>query len=147
VVISNHVIEHVGKTDEQENHLQEIRRVLACDGVSYLATPNRWALLEPHFKVPFLSWLPEAKRESYLKLTKAGERYDCEPLSACALERLLKKTGFCFRRLSGPAVQETIRLETHKKTLSSALGRVPTRFWDALHPLMPTLVYLLKSKT
>jgi ubiquinone/menaquinone biosynthesis C-methylase UbiE len=54
VVISNHVIEHVGNRDAQYHHLSEIHRVLKMDGVGYLAVPNRWMLVEPHYKLIFL---------------------------------------------------------------------------------------------
>lgn len=40
VVISNHVIEHVGDTAAQLEHLQEIHRVLASTGKAYLAYPT-----------------------------------------------------------------------------------------------------------
>ena len=39
VVISNHVIEHVGDAQAQARHLSEIRRVMKPDGVGYLAVP------------------------------------------------------------------------------------------------------------
>ena len=46
VVLSHHVIEHV---DDQGLHLEEIRRVLAPDGIAYLATPNRSSpIMEGH---------------------------------------------------------------------------------------------------
>ncbi|MEO1000317.1 MAG: class I SAM-dependent methyltransferase [Pseudomonadota bacterium] len=46
VVISNHVIEHVG---DQLRHLEEIGRVLAPGGCVYLATPNRSSpIMEGH---------------------------------------------------------------------------------------------------
>lgn len=48
VVITNHVIEHVGESDAQLHHLCEIKRVLKKDGFAYLAVPNRWMLVEPH---------------------------------------------------------------------------------------------------
>lgn len=41
VVLSNHVIEHVGNAAEQRRHLQEIRRVMRWNGVGYLTVPNR----------------------------------------------------------------------------------------------------------
>ena len=55
VVISNHVIEHVGELDAQILHLRELGRVLKKTGIGYLAVPNRWMLFEPHYKLIFLS--------------------------------------------------------------------------------------------
>ena len=46
IVISNHVIEHVG---DQELHLTEIRRVLKPGGCAYFATPNKSSpIMEGH---------------------------------------------------------------------------------------------------
>ncbi|MGH8399236.1 MAG: class I SAM-dependent methyltransferase, partial [Gammaproteobacteria bacterium] len=57
VVLSNHVIEHVGGEQAQRAHLAELHRVLRPEGIGYLAVPNRWMLVEPHYKLAFLSWL------------------------------------------------------------------------------------------
>ncbi|MDR1648103.1 MAG: class I SAM-dependent methyltransferase [Zoogloeaceae bacterium] len=67
VVISNHVIEHVGTISEQAHHLSELSRVLRKNGVIYLAVPNRWMLVEPHYRIAFLSWLPSSWRTPYLR--------------------------------------------------------------------------------
>lgn len=45
VVLTNHVIKHVGDEQAQRAHLSELRRVLRPDGVGYLAVPNRWMLV------------------------------------------------------------------------------------------------------
>lgn len=140
VVISNHVIEHVGGLNKQENHLQEIHRVMATDGIGYLATPNRWALVEPHYKLLFLSWLTPCLRDLYVNLAGVNH-YDCYPLSMVMLERLLRKTGFRFSRISGAALQEMIGLEMQRLWLLKLFSRVPKSFWDVLQPVMPTLVY------
>ncbi|MEX2225010.1 MAG: methyltransferase domain-containing protein [Dehalococcoidia bacterium] len=78
VVLSNHVIEHV---DDQLLHLREIARVMRPKGIAYLATPNRFALLEPHFKLPILSWLPASLRDRYVRLARRGARFDVQPLT------------------------------------------------------------------
>ena len=88
VVITNHVIEHVGEHAEQLHHLRECRRVLAPEGRGYLAVPNRWGLVEPHFHLPFLSWLPRAWRSPYVRRMKKGEAYDCELLTLPGIEGL-----------------------------------------------------------
>ena len=84
LVITNHVIEHVGEVNEQLQHLKEIARVLSSTGQCYLAVPNRWMLTEPHYRLKFLSWWPKKCRSSYLKLMGKGEFYDCEPLGVGA---------------------------------------------------------------
>lgn len=55
VVISNHVIEHVPKS-EQRKHIQEIRRVLRKGGVCYLATPNKYFILGQEHRMLLFSF-------------------------------------------------------------------------------------------
>ena len=86
VVISNHVIEHVGELDAQILHLRELGRVLKKTGIGYLAVPNRWMLFEPHYKLIFLSWLPKKLRSPYLRFAGKGQFYDCEPLQMHEIE-------------------------------------------------------------
>ena len=77
ICISNHVIEHVGDRAAQAGHLEEIRRVLRPGAWLYLAVPNRWTFVEPHFRLPFLSWLPRNLRDTYVQLAGRGSRYVC----------------------------------------------------------------------
>jgi ubiquinone/menaquinone biosynthesis C-methylase UbiE len=72
IVISNHVIEHVGGRRDQKNHLEEIRRVLKADGLLYLAVPNLWGMVEPHYRLPFLSWLPRPIASGLVRLSGRG---------------------------------------------------------------------------
>src|SRR3546814_11909886 len=72
IVVSNHVIEHAGNADAQRHHLDEIRRVLAPDGVVYVAAPTRWRLVEPNFRLPFSASLLHPPRERYVRLVGQG---------------------------------------------------------------------------
>jgi ubiquinone/menaquinone biosynthesis C-methylase UbiE len=65
VVISHHVIEHM---QDQSLHLMEINRVLKPGGACYFATPNRNFLLEPHYRIPFIHYLPDKLFHSILKM-------------------------------------------------------------------------------
>lgn len=94
IVVSNHVIEHVGPRPAQLQHLREIRRVLRPSGLLYLATPNKWTLMEPHFRLPILSWLPSALADRYVRIAKRGSHYDCWPSGAGALRAMLRGSGF-----------------------------------------------------
>lgn len=90
VVVSNQVLEHV---PDQHKHLSEIRRVLKDDGIVYLASPNKWWLTDPHYKLPFISWLPRPVAGQYLKLAK-GRKWDIYSVSLARLNRLAKQQGF-----------------------------------------------------
>lgn len=71
--IANHVYEHVA---DLNRFFSELRRVLEPAGAVYLTAGNRFALLEPHYRIPTLSWWPEPIASRLLKWSGRGERYD-----------------------------------------------------------------------
>jgi SAM-dependent methyltransferase len=141
VVISNHVIEHVGDGDVQLAHLGEIGRVLKPDGVAYLAVPNRWMLTEPHYRLPFLSWLPHRWRSRYLRWSGKGEFYDCEPLEMRQLERMLEASGLAYRNLCVQGWRATFDIERPGRLATRLLAEVPDALLRPLGPIIPTLIY------
>lgn len=147
VVISNHVIEHVGDIDAQRAHLRECRRVLARDGRGYLAVPNRWMMVEPHFKLPFLSWLPRTLADAYVRMVGKGTHYDCRPLTCPALEHELHSAGFAFVQHTGDALRMTFDLERPRAPLYRwVLAPMPDAAWRALRRVFPTLIYTLARR-
>jgi len=147
IVISNHVLEHVGAQDQQRHHLREIARVLTPEGRAYLASPNRWQVVEPHFNVAFLSWLPQALRTPYLKMRGKGEFYDCEPLRMGELERLLAGEDLHFRNACVPALRVMLDLENQPSLPLRWVGKLPDRILEWMKPVCPTHVYLLRKKS
>lgn len=143
VVISNHVIEHVGDDSEQLTHLSEIRRVMKQEGSAYLAVPNRWMLTEPHYQLPFLSWLPANLRSYYLRISGKGLHYDCWPLSARAFEKLAFVAGVSATSLVLSALSDVLNNEIRSPMLSRAISLVPKALMDRCATLSPTLIYLL----
>ena len=144
IVISNHVIEHVGDPEAQRNHLHEMRRVLRPGGIAYLAVPNRWMVIEPHYRLAFLSWLPRRWRTPYLRLTGRGDHYDCEPPTKRQLEAMLAAAAFRYRFLSSKAVAVMGAVEGRDEWLFRLATAVPESFLDLLGYWNPTLIYSLQ---
>ncbi|HEY4292538.1 methyltransferase domain-containing protein [Luteibacter sp.] len=142
VVLSNHVIEHVGECAEQLDHLREIHRVLRDEGACYLAVPNRWMLVEPHYKLAFLSWLTPALRSPYLRMAGKGDFYDCVPLAMSEVERMLREVGFTYRNVCVDALRETLSIE-QPKGAARFLRHVPGSLWSMVRPVIPTLIYVV----
>lgn len=86
IVLSHHVIEHVGN---QDLHLEEIRRVLRPGGLAYLATPNKSSpIMEGHIGndlvLRYRRMAPLFRRHGFsvseygVKLLRAPDRYSAE---------------------------------------------------------------------
>ncbi len=146
VVITNHVIEHVGDSAAQQQHLAEIERVLKPGGLAYLAVPNRWMLTEPHYQLKFLSWLPHSWRTPYLRRSGKGDFYDCEPLELGELEAMLKKTNMQFENLCIEGWRETFEIERPQHWSAKLLRKIPDALLKPLKPIIPTLIYKLELR-
>lgn len=70
--IANHVYEHVADLDA---FFAEIARALAPGGAVYLTAGSKWAPIEPHYRIPTLSWWPEPIANRMLRWTGRGESY------------------------------------------------------------------------
>ena len=146
VVLSNHVIEHVGDEAAQLRHLRELKRVLKPGGVGYLAVPNRWMLVEPHYRLAFLSWLPEAWRSGYLRLFRNATHYDCRPLEMAELETMLSKSGFSCKNICVEAIKATSDIEDSNSMQMRIASCLPDSILKLLNPINPTLIYILAAR-
>ncbi|MBL7496851.1 methyltransferase domain-containing protein [Frankia sp. CNm7] len=90
VVILNHIYEHVVDADEL---VAEACRVLAPDGIVYLGLGNRLGVVEPHHRLPMLSWLPPVLADAYLRVTGRGEHYYERYRTRRGLRRMLTRVG------------------------------------------------------
>jgi SAM-dependent methyltransferase len=144
IVISNYVIEHVGSHEEQAVHLREIRRVLSDSGTGYLGLPNRWRLMEPHFKLPLLSWLPQWLSDRYVRWSGRGTYYDCLPLSRRRARILLSNAQLNARDVTLPALRETLAIEHSSSAITAVVNRfVPDWLLALGMPVMPVYIFLL----
>jgi len=87
-IICNHIYEHVPNAHQL---VDEIFRVLKRDGFCYFSAGNRYMIIEGHYGLPFLSWLPKPLAHIYLRLTRKGNFYYEEHLSLNGLKRLVQK--------------------------------------------------------
>ena len=147
VIITNHVIEHVGENESQLDHLNEIKRLLKKDGIAYLAVPNRWMLIEPHYKLIFLSWLPRKYRSKYLKKMRNIDFYDCEPLEKKQLENLFDTVGFSYQNQTTQALRILLKDEKDQHRLLHFLFLfVPDSLLKLFLGIAPTLIYTIRNK-
>jgi SAM-dependent methyltransferase len=107
-VMLNHLYEHVA---DQAALFAEAYRVLAPGGSAYVAAGSRFAVMEPHYRLPFLSWLPGRAANLYVRLSRRGETYDGIRFRTYRpLVRLMRKAGFMVHDMTGRAIDELIDL-------------------------------------
>jgi len=140
IVVSNYVLEHVRN---QKKHISEVYRVLKKEGICYLSTPNKFWLIESHYKLPFLSMLPQKIARVYLKIfRKDAEEYNIIHLSYNQILKLVSKKfvvkDFTFEIMKH---SEEYHLEKNLASLSKVLSKLRFLKW-----ILPCYVLILKKK-
>ena len=89
--VLNHLYEHV---DDQPALFRELYRVLAPGGSAYVSAGNRLMVVEPHYRLPFLSWLSTPLADRYLRWTGRGEAYrGIRFRTRGTLDRMIREAG------------------------------------------------------
>lgn len=138
LVVFNHVIEHVGDGPEQAYVLDEIVRVLKPGGRLYIAVPNRYAAIEPHFRLPLLGALPRGIADSMVRKWRRHPRYDCYPLSRSQFMSLLRPRFVRVEDMTAKAFRWAVRHELGP----NPLRLVPESLARIAAPVYPTLMAL-----
>lgn len=136
VVVFNHIYEHVVDPDAV---MREIVRILAPEGVAYFGFGNRWGVMEPHHRLPFLSWLPQSLADRYMRVTGRGDAY---------YERFRGEQG--LRRMAGALTiwdyTETVLADADAFSMSDMvpgpLAKVPAGAWRLARPVIPTFIWI-----
>lgn len=136
--IANHVYEHVASLDR---FFAELARALAPDGRVYLTAGNRYAPIEPHYRIPTLSWWPRPIAERLLRWSGRGDRYDDIRFTThVKLERAAARHGLTLDDVTDEVLATQIeRYESPAGRLAGRAarlvpGRARRRLLDLLSP-------------
>jgi SAM-dependent methyltransferase len=141
VVVCNHVYEHAINPMKM---MAEIHRTLRPGGVCYFAGGHKWQLIEPHYRLPFLSWLPSPIANIYLRCFKGIASYDEKFVYPWQLKFFFE--GFSSTRELTP---QLLRKPAHYRVGPTALGRfiqnspLIASLTSRLSVIVPTRVWLL----
>lgn len=136
VVTFNHIYEHVV---DPVAVVTEIRRVLSDRGVAYFGLANRLGLIEPHHKLPFLSWLPPGLADAYVRVTRKGDHYYERLRTRSTLKKMLSDFDawdYTIPVLADPA------LFSGKDVVPGMVARLPKVAFRVLMPLIPTYIWV-----
>jgi len=139
VVVCTQVYEH---TARQADLVNEIWRLLRPGGTCFFSGPNRLALVEPHYWLPFLSWLPHRIADAYMRLARRGPAYDIYPHSYWQLKRLLNRfkiVDYNLRILKEP---DRFALDARYRS-SIIVRRAPAGLFGLFGPFMPNFNWIL----
>lgn len=148
VLVFNHIYEHVVDPD---GVVAEMHRVLSDDGVLYLGLGNRLGIMEPHYKLPFLSYLPPRLADRYVRASGRADHYYERFRTRRGLRRMLR--AFHVWDYTFP-VLATPRRFAGSELFPGALGRVaqavlartPRAVLRLLLPLVPTYLWVATKK-
>ncbi len=142
VIICNQVYEHV---EDQHGLAYEIERLLSPEGFCYFGAGNRFVLIEGHYFLPFLSWMPMKMSHLYLKLMGRKVKYDVYLLSLRNLKKLLK--NFDMIDYTEKIVADPEKFSsTDVIKPNSWLARLPRWMFKMIFPILPAWVYVVKPK-
>jgi len=142
VALCAQVYEH---TPDAEALAAEIYRVLAPGGVCLFTGPNRLAPVEPHYGLPFLSWLPQRWADWYLCRVGLGSVYDIRPRTWWGLRRLLRR--FAIRDLTPDLIRQPARFACEDELGGLRwLGRLPAWLLRLAAPFYPNYNWAITKR-
>jgi ubiquinone/menaquinone biosynthesis C-methylase UbiE len=142
LVLCNHVYEHV---PDASALFAEILRVLKDNGACYLGAASRLIVMEPHYHLPFLSWLPKRLAHWYMRLSGRGSHYYENLRTYWGIKDLIREfdiLDYTLSVLSRPD-EFSARDVVPKGRL---LDRVPLWIWRRLYAFLPTYLLILRKK-
>lgn len=140
IIICTQIYEHV---PDPKKLFAEIYRVLKPGGVCYLAAINRLWPWEPHYNLPFLSWLPKPVANQYVRIFRKANEYHETPLTPWALKKLTSKfeaIDYTAKILKNPgAYGYSNKWLNYIKPIATILSPLlvhitPTVFWLLVKP-------------
>ena len=136
VVVCNHIYEHVVSP---EALVSELRRVVKPDGVIYLGLGNKLGIVEPHYRLPFLSYLPQGAADRYVRSTGRAEEYYEHFSTRNGLRRLF--AGLVVWDYTHAMLAEPDRFAMRRRWPDRLSGPV-SDLSRLLRPVVPTFIWL-----
>jgi len=141
VVISNYVIEHI---PDQKLHLNEIHRVLKKGGILYLGMPNKYHIIDVHYKLPLITWFPRKISKIYFRLVKNME-WDIYPISCNKLKSIVKNK-FEINDVTINIIKSPRKygIDTFK-SIQPLIKIIPDFILRIIHKTLPSYILILKN--
>ena len=136
VAVLNHIYEHVVDADAV---IADLRRVLKPDGVLYLGLGNRLGVMEPHYRLPFLSYLPPRAADRYVRAFGRADRYYERFRTRRGLQRMM--AGWHVLDYTLPVLAQPTDFASDD-VVPAAASRLPQALLARTLPIVPTYVWV-----
>jgi 2-polyprenyl-3-methyl-5-hydroxy-6-metoxy-1,4-benzoquinol methylase len=142
VVICAQVYEHM---PDAVKMVKEIARVLKLGGFCFFSGPNRLSIMEEHYWLPFLSWLPKSLASIYMKFMRRGNVYDAYPMTYWQLTRVW--VGFEVHDYTLKILHEPRRFFVDDRVEKYGIIKfAPDWLINILRPFYPNYKWILVKK-
>jgi ubiquinone/menaquinone biosynthesis C-methylase UbiE len=142
LLVCNNVYEHV---PDAELLFSEIYRVLKPFGMCYLGVASRLTLIEPHYHLPFLSWLPKTVAHWYVRAAGKGRYYYETMRTYQGIRRLIsrfKVTDYTLKIVADPDRFKARDLFP----AGGLLEKIPLFCWRLGYSLLPSYIFILRKE-
>lgn len=136
VAVLNHIYEHVVDADAV---IADLHRVLKPDGVLYLGLGNRLGVIEPHYRLPFLSYLPPRAADRYVRAFGRADHYYERFRTRRGLRRML--AGWHVVDYTLPVLAQP-QAFAGDDVVPGAVARLPEAVLAGALPVVPTYVWV-----
>ena len=144
VILCAQVYEHVQNVGDL---FTEIYRTLKPGGIVFFSGPNRRWLMEEHYQLPLLSWLPKNLAHRYLRATRGIAKYEINPHTSNQLRRHLKDftiIDYTQTLLQNPenfALEDRVRVNNLPGWLIQMIKPIVPNFnWILIKPKFDTAI-------
>ena len=141
VITCSQIYEHV---PSDKKLMEEIMRLLKPGGVCYFAATNRFKIIEPHYKLPFLSYLPKKAANFYIRIFTNHDLYYENLKSLRSLQKLVSKfetTDYTLKIIKNPSkysADDMLKEKTFKFFMFNLIAKI-------LYFMIPTFIWVLKK--
>jgi hypothetical protein len=113
--------------------------VLSPTGLVYLGLANKYGVIEPHHRLPFLSWLPRSLADRYIRFVGKGSEYYEQLQTRAKLVEMcsgLTVWDYTYTVLCDPERFHALDV------VPRPLRRVPRVAWRIFQPVLPTFIWI-----
>jgi SAM-dependent methyltransferase len=145
LVLCVQVYEHV---PDWRRLLREVHRVLKPGGVCFFSGPNRWFIIEEHYRVPLLSWFPRPLAHWAVRWSGKAPFYYERPVSWWTLRGALRAYGFEVEDYTYRLLEDPLRFHIEGRWvqwISKWIRFFPTSFRRYLTPFLPNFNLVLRK--